>query len=126
MYIYNKMNKLFGTFANIENYKSITQQLLNNFSIINNIIFVVGYELNNVICTYNLDHNNLKYLPINTVSIHRKKESNTLYTINALNTLNGTNNKEIEVKWELYKNKFLLIQKEELKIYDIKLIEVIR
>lgn len=120
------MSKLFGTFANIDNYKSITQQLLDNFSVINGIIFVINYDQNNIICTYNLDPNNLKYLPINTVSVHRKKESNTLYTINALNVLNGTNNKEIEVKWELYKNKFLLSQKEELKIYNMNLIKIIK
>jgi hypothetical protein len=40
------------------------------------------------IITYNIDSNfNYKEKIHNTINLHRKKESNTLYTINALNEL---------------------------------------
>jgi hypothetical protein len=35
-----------------------------------------------------LTKNNVSEIPENTILVHRKKETNTLYTINALNELN--------------------------------------
>ena len=37
-------------------------------------------------CYYNVDQGNVHTIPDNTILVHRKKESNTLYTINALMT----------------------------------------
>jgi hypothetical protein len=39
------------------------------------------------VCTYNVDQPNINNIPENTILVHRKKETNTLYTINALNEL---------------------------------------
>lgn len=49
----------------------------------------------------------------NTISIHRKKESNTLYTVNALNSLirvlnNGVLDKTFEIDWHQFTNSFIL------------------
>lgn len=121
-------NKLFGTFSNLLSYEDLIKNLTNNFSIISNKIYVLGYDIDSVICTYNLDQYNLSYLPLNTVSLHRKKETNTLYTINALNllitNLCGFLDKDFKINWEDYNNKFFLVQNNELKIYDVKLIKV--
>jgi len=51
----------------------------------------------------------------NTILLHRKKESNTLYTINALNALvktlnNGYVDPNYKVEWNDYKNTILLTQ----------------
>lgn len=66
---------------------------------------------NNVICVYNvnLDEKRLK----DTISINRKKQTNTLYSINALNNLiqtlnNGILDKTFVVNWENYSNAILL------------------
>ena len=40
-----------------------------------------------LVVTYNVDQGNISNIPANTILVHRKKESNTLYTINALNEL---------------------------------------
>ena len=40
-----------------------------------------------MLCTYNVEQGNTKDIPSNTIMVHRKKDSNTLYTINALNEL---------------------------------------
>jgi hypothetical protein len=47
------------------------------------------------------------------VLVHRKKETNTLYTINAINDLikeinNGVLDKNYKIEWELYRNSILL------------------
>ena len=53
-----------------------------------NKIFVLEVKDNNeFVLTYNIEMSNLASIPENTILVHRKKESNTLYTINALNEL---------------------------------------
>jgi hypothetical protein len=60
-----------------------------------------------------------------TISINRKKESNTLYSINALNALishlnNGVLDKSFIIDWPNYKNTLLLSQGE----YGFKTISI--
>ena len=49
----------------------------------------------------------------NTIMIHRKKETNTLYTVNALNAIikktnNGVLDKKFIINWPLYENSLML------------------
>ena len=45
-----------------------------------NKIFVLHIKSNDeYVCTYNIDQANLDSLPQNTILVHRKKESNTLW-----------------------------------------------
>jgi hypothetical protein len=53
----------------------------------------------------------------NTISIHRKKETNTLYTVNALNEVirsqnNGILDKTFILPWEQFQNSFILTDDE--------------
>ena len=72
-------------------------------------------ESNQLICTYNVEYdsdNHPEDIP-NTISLHRKKQSNTLYTINALNEVirslnNGVLDKRFPIPWEQYQNSLLL------------------
>ena len=57
-----------------------------------------------------------------TISLHRKKQSNSLYTINALNELvkklnNGVLDNSFPIPWENYRNRLLLTNDEGL--YEI-------
>ena len=81
-------------------------------------------------CTYNIDTHNTNDVPLShTILIHRKKESNTLYTINALNTLikllnDGVLDVKYPINWPEYRNSLILtngdvIRKLETKIYNI-------
>ena len=62
----------------------------------------------------------------NTILLHRKKESNTLYTINALNALikslnSGILDTNYKIVWSDYKNSILLIQNNDLNIIQTKI-----
>jgi hypothetical protein len=66
----------------------------------------------------------------NTILVHRKKQTNTLYTINALNELikslnNGIIDKSFAVNWNDYRNCILLIQTEGFNRIDTKIKEII-
>ena len=61
---------------------------------------------------------------------HRKKETNTLYTINALNRLiesvnNGVLDTSYQVDWENYRNCMLLTGEDGLKRIDTEVSEII-
>jgi len=125
-------------------------QLLCTFTDIHNLDFTIDliiecndifynkiYVLSNVddpaqlMCTYNiLKTDDFLDGVKNTISLHRKKHSNTLYTINALNTLirklnNGVLDKTFSINWDDYKNCILLfdsensIQRINTKLYKI-------
>ena len=86
----------------------------------NDIVFDKIYAFQNendyhqLICTYNVlyDEDYIENVP-DTISLHRKKNTNTLYTINALNDLirelnGGKLDKTFPIEWENYKNSLLL------------------
>jgi hypothetical protein len=69
-------------------------------------------------------------IPDNTILVHRKKETNTLYTINALNTLikalnGGVVDPKFKVDWQHYKNCILLTQGNELRQLNTKVHKII-
>jgi hypothetical protein len=66
----------------------------------------------------------------NTILLHRKKESNTLYTINALNTLirslnGGRMDKNFIVNWQDYKNSILLTNGSDLRKLDTAIHKIV-
>ena len=93
-------------------------------------VFQNGNDLNQLICTYNVEFiDNYEENIIDTISLHRKKQSNTLYTINALNEVireknDGVLDKSYMVDWNEFSNTLLLtnemgLQKIPTKIYQI-------
>ena len=77
-------------------------------------VFENGNDNQQLICTYNVEYDEDFMQGIqDTISLHRKKHTNTLYTINALNDLirelnNGKLDKSFSIEWENYKNSLLL------------------
>lgn len=94
-------------------------------------MFVLHVKSNNeYVVTYNVDQNNVSSIPDNTILVHRKKDSNTLYTINALNELikrlnNGVVDTRYRVNWQHYRNTILLTQQNELKELKTKIHTII-
>ena len=73
--------------------------------------------------------NTTSVLP-NTILLHRKKESNTLYTINALNTLvktlnNGYADPNYRIEWTDYKNTILLTNGPDLRKLDTTIYKIV-
>lgn len=62
----------------------------------------------------------------NTILMHKKIETNTFFTINAINHIirecnNGIIDKNYPINWEVYKNNLLLYNDSTLKILQIKI-----
>ena len=93
-------------------------------------VFQNENDLGQLICTYNIEYKyDYEENIIDTISLHRKKQSNTLYTINALNEVireknDGVLDKSYMVDWNEFNNTLLLtnemgLQKIPTKIYQI-------
>ena len=83
--------------------------------------------------TYNIDlkqktdYNDVK----NTISLHRKKYSNTLYTINALNEVianlnNGLVDSKFIVPWENFKNTLMVTNSDGLNKIPTRIYKIIK
>ena len=96
-----------------------------------NKIYVLQNEENpyQLYLTYNVEFDRRgKYLP-KTISMHRKKHTNTLYTINALNELikghTGGYDESYEVDWDEYYNTMILTSSEGIKLISTRIFKII-
>ena len=109
-------NKLFCTFTTLEGLEGLVESLSSQYSIMYNKMFSLYIKSNEeYVLTYNVDQGNVTSIPENTILVHRKKETNTLYTINALNELikslnGGVVDTKFPINWQHYKNCIFLKQ----------------
>lgn len=124
-------NRLFCTFTPLDELDILIKGLSRKYDIMYNKMFVLHIKSNNeYVITYNVDQGNVTDIPENTILVHRKKESNTLYTINALNELikklnGGVVDTRYPVNWQHYKNCILLTQHNEIKQLNTKIYQII-
>ncbi len=110
-------NKLFCTFTTEEGLNELVESINREYSVLYKKIFVLSSpESSELMCTYNIDYtDDQPRIMKNTILVHRKKETNTLYTINSLNALivslnGGVLDNKYPVNWQDYKNSILLVQ----------------
>ena len=126
-------NRLYCTFTTVDEYEKIISNIQSSYVILFNKIFVLeSLDGEKIMLTYNVDMNNSleETLVNNTILVHRKKQTNTLYTINALNELikslnNGYLDKTYAINWNDYTNCILLIQADGFNKIDTKIREII-
>ena len=124
-------NKLFCTFTDLDGLDALLEDIQSKYTIIYNKMFVleiVGKD--EYVVTYNVDQGNVQTIPENTILVHRKKESNTLYTINALNELikklnGGVVDTKFQIDWQHYRNCVLLTQHNDLSQLNTKIYKII-
>ena len=132
--VHNMKTQLLCTFTNQKNLEQTTHDITKNFNVIFEKIYVLQNEnkTNELICTYNVDQDEeINYNDVkNTISLHRKKITNTLYTINALNELimeinNGILDTSYQIPWDVYKNTILITNKDGLSRIPTRILKII-
>ena len=126
--------QLLCTFTTQKNLEQTTHDISKNFNVVFEKIYVLQNETKpyELICTYNVDKNDdVDFNKVkNTISLHRKKITNTLYTINALNELiktinNGILDIKYQVPWDIYRNMILILSKEGLSKIPTRILKII-
>ncbi len=125
--------QLLCTFTTKEELQNILQNIRETYHLVYNYIYVLQNKSNleELFVTYNIDTQFKPTYPLkDTILVHRKKQSNTLYTINALNELvkelnGGVMDKNFTVDWELFKNCIIVTNTEGTKKISTRIFEVI-
>ena len=123
--------QLLCTFSNSVQYTDVLKEIPQQYKLIDNKIFIFANEnnLRELYLTFNVEKNDRVNRYKGTISIHRKKQTNTLYTLNAMNKLiadenNGVFDKNFQLNWELYKNSIILTNEIGVKIVPLKLFSI--
>ena len=128
---YTLNNRLFCTFTNLDEINDTVDNLKNLYTIMYNKVFVLYIKsTDEYTITYNVEQENVSEIPENTILVHRKKESNTLYTINALNELikklnGGAVDSRFPINWQHYRNSILLTNQGDLKQLNTKIYKIV-
>ena len=124
--------QLLCTFTNIKTISKTIDKVVQAYDILYNKLFVLKNEndTRELMCTYNIDSSGDVVILPDTISLHRKKQTNTLYTINALNECikshnNGVLDTSFRLEWEGYRNSILLTNDMGLRRIDTSIHEVI-
>ena len=127
--------QLLATFTNKTDLDLIIQKIKNAYTIAFGKIYVLQNEknVNELICTYNVDlEKGADYKDVKgTISLHRKKHSNTLYTINALNEViaslnNGLVDSKFIVPWENFKNTLMVTNSDGLNKIPTRIYKIVK
>lgn len=127
--------QLLCTFCTEDTLEETIEKIVACYTIAFNSIYILENvdDPGALCCTYNVDSSaEIKEpIPASTISLHRKKQTNTLYTINALNMLvaeqnNGQIDKAFQVDWSQLTNTILVTQYGYLKKINTKIREIIK
>lgn len=126
--------QLLCTFTTVDQLDDTLLAVQNTYKLVFNKVYVLEntqdqYQL---ILTYNvLKTDTLDIVPPpSTISVHRKKMTNTIYTINAINKLiesknNGVLDTSYRIDWNELQNMILVTAYGKLKAVHTKLVQII-
>ena len=127
--------QLLATFTTKTDLEKTIENIKGAYTIAFGKIYVLQNEdsVSELICTYNVDlsagadFNDVK----GTISLHRKKHTNTLYTINALNEViadlnNGVVDSKYIVPWENFQNTLLVTNSDGLNKISTRIYKIIK
>ena len=123
-------SQLLCTFSTIKTFKTEVLSLSEFYKIDGNKIYVL-VNLENpeeVFLTYNVFLKSVRHYP-KTISVHRKKDFNILYSINALNELikvenGGEISPTFKMNWGKYKNSIIVLKDGALSVSQTKLLTI--
>lgn len=122
--------QLLCTFAKHHNFQAEMEALSEYYNIVENKIYVLqsGANRDDVFLTYNAEKNGSQFYP-NTISVHRKKEYNIIYSINALNELikeenNGVLSSTYQINWDNYRNSLITARDGKVKVTPTRLMKI--
>lgn len=127
-------SQLLASFTTKKDLDNTVKNIVSSYIVVFSKVYVLQNEdnTNELICTYNVDtKDGVDYNAVkNTISLHRKKHSNTLYTINALNEVianlnNGIIDSKFIVPWENFKNTLMVTNSDGLNKISTRIYKII-
>lgn len=127
-----EQKQLMCTFTNASEFLETIRHIKDTYTLIDGKIFVFLNQnnLTELYLTFNIEKNSENNRCKGTISIHRKKQTNTLFTLNGMNKLISDENggrfeKNFKLDWELYSNSLILTNEIGTKVISIKLVDIL-
>lgn len=126
--------QLLCTFTTVEGIDATIEAIKDSYKLVFNKVYVLENieDTNQLVLTYNVAKPTDSTItpPPSTISVHRKKQTNTIYTINAINKLiesknGGVLDKSYKIDWNELQNMVLVTAYGKLKIVNTKLVKII-
>ena len=123
--------QLLCTFTNESTFEDVVNTIQSSFELFSKKIFILKLDPSKeLVVSYNIMPTSTNSFLPNTIMVHRKKETNTMYTINALNRLisqlnGGMVDKDYQVNWNDYRNAVILTDGDGYKILKTSLFRII-
>lgn len=123
--------QLLCTFTNESTFEDVVNTIQSSFELFSKKIFILKLDPSKeLVISYNIMPTSTNSFLPNTIMVHRKKETNTMYTINALNRLisqlnGGMVDKDYQVNWNDYRNAVILTDGDGYKILKTSLFRII-
>jgi len=129
----NNETQLLCTFTSVDELENTIDIIKNSYTLVFNKLYLLENiaDANQLVLTYNITKTNTNIMPpVSTISVHRKKQTNTIYTINAINKLiemknNGILDKSFRIDWNELQNTVLVTAYGKLKVVNTKLSDII-
>ena len=130
----NNDTQLLCTFTSVNELENTIDTIKNSYVLVLNKLYLLENvaDTNQLILTYNITKSSSIGVspPPSTISVHRKKLTNSIYTINAINRLiesknNGILDKSFRIDWSELQNTVLVTAYSRLKIVNTKLSDII-
>jgi len=122
--------QLLCTFSSIQSYQKDIESICQHYNVDGGKIYILKNEevLNEVFLTYNVEKKMGNHHP-RTISVHRKKDFNILYSINALNQLikeenGGQHSSTFQVDWSKFRDSIIVVNDGKIKVMPTKLMRV--
>jgi hypothetical protein len=129
----DKNSQLLCTFTDKDGLGETIRKIKSAYTLVFNKIYILENveDEDQLVLTYNVTRETSNPLdpPASTISVHRKKQTNTIYTINAINKLIesklGRLDKNYKIDWEELRNSVLVTAYGDLKIVNTRLSSII-
>jgi 2-polyprenyl-3-methyl-5-hydroxy-6-metoxy-1,4-benzoquinol methylase len=129
-----KSSQLLCTFCDKDSLQETLDKIKSTYDLVFNSVYILENvdDPTQLILTYNIDSQvePRGEVPASTISVHRKKQTNTIYTINAINKLIisklGYLDTSFKLNWDELKNTILVTAYGSVKLVKTKLNTIVK
>lgn len=128
----NPQFQLLCSFTTLAKCDATIDSIVQTYEVIGEKIYVLQNveSQTDVFLTYNISNEQSHVRFLNTISVHRKKDFNVIYSINALNALitrkTGRANSDAQIDWSQYKNSLVIADGSVVHVLPTKLLRIAR
>ena len=119
---------LLCSFTTLKEYVAESKRILNAYQIDGRKIYVLQniMDENQIFLTYNIESSQLEFKGSRTISVHRKRDFNVIYSINALNLIIQSQNGKADIDWSKYRNSLVVADGRNIQVIPTRLLNIFR